>query len=237
MTRFLKFSLWIAAMAVGLGSSTAKADFISTLGSWDGNSAIHPFGEPFNTPSYGQTVTVGSDNVLDSFSFRMRVIGGDPGDTLSFKAYVMAWDGAKASGPVLYQSSVITIAPPSTDAFTVFNVSTGGISLASGNQYVLFMSTLNDLSGSGTATEWGHIDDNNAYTGGRFVFTNTSSFAGITGSDWDNFIEGDLAFTAGFSASSLNAVPAPAGAVLFGLGLTGLGGFRLLRRKNAVAAR
>jgi len=232
MTRYLKVSLWIAAMAVGLGSSTAKADFISTLGSWDGSSAVHPFGEPSNTPTYGQTVTVGSDNVLDSFSFRMRVIGGDPGDTLSFKAYVMAWDGTKASGPVLYQSSVLTIAPPSTDAFTVFNVNTGGVSLTSGNQYVLFMSTLNDLSGSGTATEWGHIDDNDAYTGGRFVFTNTTSLAGITGNDWDNFIEGDLAFTAGFSASNLNAVPAPAGAVLFGLGLTGLGGFRLLRRKS-----
>ena len=37
------------------------------------------------------------------------------------------------------------------------------------------------------------------------------------------------------TVSNLNAVPALAGAVLFGIGLTGLGGFRLFRR-NRVAA-
>lgn len=37
------------------------------------------------------------------------------------------------------------------------------------------------------------------------------------------------------TVSNLSVVPAPAGAVLFGLGLTGLGGFRLVRRRNTPA--
>lgn len=38
------------------------------------------------------------------------------------------------------------------------------------------------------------------------------------------------------TVSNLNTVPAPAGAILFGLGMTSLGGFRLFRRKRAPAS-
>ncbi|NJL21994.1 MAG: hypothetical protein HC895_16165 [Leptolyngbyaceae cyanobacterium SM1_3_5] len=50
-----------ACLSMGAGEA-AQALTINTTPSWNGSSSITAFGEP-NTATYGQTFTVGSDNV------------------------------------------------------------------------------------------------------------------------------------------------------------------------------
>jgi hypothetical protein len=75
-----------ACLTIGFVQAS-QAAVIDTTSSWDGTSAITSFGES-NTATYGQTFTVGSDNVLQNFSFQL---GGYPsGAAVDFAAYIMA---------------------------------------------------------------------------------------------------------------------------------------------------
>ncbi len=90
----------------GVGQPTGEV--IDTTTSWDGSSfAVGNFtsalllGEP-DFATIGQTFTVGMDNILNSFAFWLDDIGTDP---VNFAAFVMEWDGSKATGPILFQSA------------------------------------------------------------------------------------------------------------------------------------
>lgn len=198
----------VAIIALGVAGTAQAQTVIDTTPSWNGTDFISPFGE-FNTATYGQTFTVGSDNVLNDFTFFLNDFDGQP-DVVDFAAYVAEWDGFKATGPILYQS-----APQSTTnapGFEQFTFNTGGISLTSGKQYVAFLSASNFFDGTTGLAGLGATGFQSVYSGGDFVFYNNGSdFSLLTQNTWDDVgggFFGDSAFKASFSPATAS-VPEP----------------------------
>ena len=235
MTRFWAHTVGaiVAIVALGASATPAQAAFISTLGSWDGSSTVAPFGET-NTATYGQTITVGAtDTFLTDFSFRMRT---DAGQISNFEAVVMEWDQAtfRAVGPILYNSSAMTNTGP-VNGFNTIAITTN-VNLAPSKQYVLFFTASNLFDMVNDRSVFGFINSD-VYSGGEFVFRNNGNDPSLlTSTSWENFVAGDLAFTANLESRGINPTPAPAGIVLFGLGFAGMGMLRSFRKgKTAVA--
>lgn len=84
---------------------------VSTLATWNGTSVFGQMGEnpsvPGTVATYGQTFTAPTNTpTLRSFSFYMEdspVFNPDP---LNFGTYIMAWNGRRAVGPVLWKGRV-----------------------------------------------------------------------------------------------------------------------------------
>ncbi len=233
MTRFWSHTLGaiVAAVALGASATPAHAEYISTLGSWNGIDNVSSFGEP-NAATYGQTITVGAtDTFLTDFSFRMRT---DAGQISNFEAVVMQWDQVAfhAVGPILYNSSNLTNTGP-VDGFNVIIINTN-VNLAANTQYVLYFSASNFFDSVDDLSAFG-ITDGTAYSGGKFVYSNNGNDPSLlTTSSWHSAFAVNLAFTA--NLSPVNPTPAPAGIVLFGLGFAGMGMLRKFRKgKIAVA--
>lgn len=209
-TTLLRTASIVTAGAICIAFGTAEAGHaanIDTTPSWDGSSFTQPFGEP-DTATYGQTFTVGTDNVLQSFSFWL---GGFQDGSVDFAAYVMGWNGTNATGPILYQSAQQT--KSSNSSFQEFAFNTGGINLNPGQQYVAFLSASNFFDGNPGTTGMGTIiPDGDVYDGGGFVFYNNgSNFNLLTSDSWDSFSDrNDAAFKASFT-------PIPTPALLPGL--------------------
>ncbi|MCY7324247.1 MAG: PTPA-CTERM sorting domain-containing protein, partial [Phormidesmis sp. CAN_BIN36] len=230
MFNLKQFSISVATLVATVTASTvcpttAQAASIDTASSWDGTNQVIPFGET-NTATYGQTFTVGTDSILQKFSFWL---GGyqSGSDGVDFAAYVMKWDGAKAVGSVLYESSQRLKSPTAT--FEEFSFNTGGISLTSGQQYVAFLSASKFFDGIEGLIGMGFTGD--AYSGGNFVYYNNgSNFAALNSSIWDGSgYTSDAAFRASFT-SDTTSIPTPA--LLPGLIGLGLG---VLRKRKAQA--
>ena len=123
----------VLAVLLGHGGQASADTAIDTTGSWDRSNHIGSFGEP-NLATFGQTFTVGNDNVLKSFSFWLRDIG-DP-DQPDFIAYIARWGGNSIIGPILFQSPSFTV---TSTTFTEFAFDTGGLILQPGAQYLAFL--------------------------------------------------------------------------------------------------
>jgi hypothetical protein len=184
------------------------------------NASISPFGST-NTATYGQTFTVGPDNIMNGFSLFLN--GRQGGSTLDLMGYVAAWDGNKATS-ILYTSGLKTMG--TSGAAQEFAFDTGTLSLMNGSQYVAFLS-VSGLSAQPAST-FAMPTKGNSYLGGSLVFYNNgTNFNLLTTHDWDctACTVNDAAFKASFSG----AVPEPTSIALFGLGLLGLSA---LRRKK-----
>jgi hypothetical protein len=84
--------------SVGGGDAWAIT-VIDTTPTWNGSDGVSAFGEP-GAATYGQSFTVtGTETHLDSFSFWLNDFLNP--DAVDFAAYVMAWDGTKATGSIL----------------------------------------------------------------------------------------------------------------------------------------
>lgn len=228
----------LAGACLALTLSTAPAALV--ISNLPGTGTIGLFGEVFNA-TMGQTITaVAGNNFLDSFTFRLDDVL-NPG-VVDFAGYVMAWDGTKATGPVLYESATrSTTNNGGAGGFEVFEFSTGGLELTAGSQYVLFLSASKYFDGiTGQALMQTTLNSApNGYAGGGLVFLNNGNdFNAVTTTAWnlDVFATQDLAFTASFSSTGPvvagPAVPEPTTA-LFGAALVGVVG--LSRRRGARA--
>jgi hypothetical protein len=195
MKRFLiHVGLGLMLLLGSIGETQAFTT-IDTTPAWDGTSNISPFGYP-NTATYGQVVTVpATDRMLKSFSFYMNLP-----DTCSFRGYVYAWDGSKATGSALYESN--PRATSGSGDFEEITFEPSGLELTPGAQYVLFASTSKD-AGSGGGP-WGLLENQDLYLGGgkTLVYLNNGDDESLwTVDNWTQNTYGtgvDLAFKATF---------------------------------------
>ena len=189
-----------------------------------------PFGEP-NTATYGQSFTVSSDNVLDSFSLYLTNYVNDP---VHFKAYIYEWSGTMARGSALFSSVPQTFTGSAFSSPVEFEFTTGGVPLEVGKTYVAFLSASELFDGKfSTATmPWSGVFGSDVYSGGKFVYYNNgNNFSLLTTETWDGYSGwGDVWFKASLSDGE-TTVPEPATILFLGSGLLGLIGFRRKLRK------
>jgi hypothetical protein len=219
------------SLTLGIAEQARSLTIIdtSTSPTWDGIQGYIDFGQgstPSRNPSFatfGQTFTlpVNGDTVLSSFTFfvgKQTVQGSNP---VEFNAYVMAWDGSRATGSILYQSDKQVAS--TVGKYQPFDFMTGGLSLLGGQQYVAFISTSNYQT-SGLGIVGTPTTPSNPYSDGDFVYlSNGTDFNAITTSDWGTIANSDLAFKATFtSIPTPSLVPA----------ILGIGTALLRRRKS-----
>ncbi len=202
---------------------------IDTTSSWNGIYSLGPFGVPFKA-TYGQTFLVtGPETVLDDFTFYVddRPITTAP-DVVTFLAYVAAWDGFKATGPMLFTSGPMSTSDAA--AFEQFTVDTGGLALDAGQRYVAFFNTSNHYSGVSGNSRLGATESPWPYSDGHVVSSgNGMDFGLLTTQNWAQSTPNDLAFTMSFS----EPIPEPATIVMLATVAVAVAAGCYRRRKNA----
>lgn len=211
----MKYLSRAAVAAIGglLLGTLAVAQVIDTTTGFAFNIGIGRFGEqPVSTDTLetiGQTFRAPAGfTQLNDFTFWARASNGPDG--LDFAGYVMEWNPLtnRATGPLLYQSTLQTLAlsAPSNPTQTPFVFHTGGLVLDATRQYVAFLSSSAFLDGVEGYGFLGYIRAD-VYADGAAVFFNSdSSLASLTSGRWSGPAGGvDLAFRANFSVPG--AVP------------------------------
>jgi hypothetical protein len=210
--RTIKLNKLLLSLIVATPIQFASAATIDTT--TYGFTPVGPFGQP-NTSTYGQTIATDSTGGnLESFSFYLRPLESE------FKAYVYEWDGLKATGSALYESSSMNIGT----AFTGYKeiTVTPNVNLLASKSYVLFFSTAGFYNGNENVNTWALAGEH--YSGGNFVYTNAGNdFLQISSTEWSYTGDpgfGDLAFKA-----VISSVPEPSAMsmTLLGLALLGIG--------------
>jgi hypothetical protein len=183
------------ALLLLIAGSLMSQGPINTIPSWDGIRFVEPFGAP-NAATYGQTITVTPGSaVVSSFGFEIGYCNA----TVTFRGEVYAWDGAKATGPSLFESEP-ALTQGISDTFQLVTFNTNALTLAPGN-YVLFATTSkNQVTAS--ACEWGSLPSLAAYPAGSHVFMNN----GADPSQWTTVAWGTEPFDLAFE---VNMTPAP----------------------------
>jgi hypothetical protein len=226
----------VACALLALTTGSARASFIDTTSTWNFSSGVGPFGESTSSakhaaPTYGQTFTVGPvDNNLNNFSFWVN--DSKMHGPVTLDAYVMQWDGTKAVGPVLWQSSPTTTTNnKGKGGMEKLTFNTGGLTLTPGKEYVAFISTSAFFDG-GTHTARVGFTYKNTYPHGEFVYINNGSdLSKLTTTSWHTAHHGhDLAFRANFSGPL--KTPAPPGLLLGVIGSGSLLGYAWRGRRK-----
>ena len=184
------------ALLLLIAGSLMSQGPINTIPSWDGIRFVEPFGAP-NAATYGQTITVTPGSaVVSSFGFEM----GHCNATVTFRGEIYAWDGAKATGPSLYEGPATDLG--SSDTFQLVTFNTGALTLPPG-AYVIFATTSRDQV-TASACEWGSLPDLAAYPAGSHVFMNN----GADPSQWTTVAWGTEPFDLAFRVD-MTPVPPP----------------------------
>jgi hypothetical protein len=213
----VKMSLILVA-AVSLFAVSGFAD--TNYNNFTGYSDYwHPFGNP-DTSTYGEVFTSPSngDNNLTTFSFYMGtpVVSGD----IITGAYIATWNGTMA-GTLLYSGGPIDYDNNGDEEITV---NTGGLSLASNTQYVMFLSVSNY---SGLSVGQANVSQGTSIAGlNGFVYNNNGGdFGSLFTTPWGGPLLPDWAVNLNFTN-----VPEPATLGLIVMG--GLGLVGALRRRR-----
>ncbi|MCJ9733250.1 hypothetical protein MOV75_24060, partial [Bradyrhizobium sp. PRIMUS42] len=94
---------------------------------------------------------------------------------------------------------------PASATLKPVTVNTGGVVLTPGQQYVLFLTTINvTQSNPSSKNSFGSVFSS-PYAGGTLVYQNSTSAADLSGQSWDVVMSGDLAFVAMFGPGSLSS--------------------------------
>ncbi|HEY7171611.1 MAG TPA: PEP-CTERM sorting domain-containing protein [Vicinamibacterales bacterium] len=213
-TRVGTSGIWLACAWLLVGGSSAAADpiVIDTIGAGGlSDELVGNFGEP-NAATAGQTFIAPAAR-LDSFTFYLfHDIDTGPA---RFRGYVTAWDGEKATGPLLYKSGERTVTTPLTAVPATFD--TQGVGLIPGQSYIAFLSASGLFDGVDDFT--GQFLQGDSYAGGgAFALPNGNDFSQIFTTPWHGGLHPlDVAFRAQFAAT-----PEPGTLVLFGIGFAGV---------------
>lgn len=222
--RFLTRAATYAAALTTLLALPARATHAQIVVQPTNNAPLYGFGaDPF-VPTIGQTF-IAQNNYLTSFAFFLSADANTvAADQLPFTAYIAAWDGTSAVGPVLF-TGPLWLGP--TGVGQRYQANHSGIALTMGASYIAFLS----VSGLGApidAMAALELSDSNA-AGGELVFaTNGDDLSALTqGGAWSS-AGVQAQFEARFSATT---VPEPATLVLVaaGLALVGVSARRRVR--------
>jgi hypothetical protein len=161
---------------------------------------------------HGETIVApnATDTVLDSFSLYVaqltnafgQLVGGP--ETITYKAYVAPWDGSTlTTGAPVWQSDPLTLTTSPDPSQWETTVQTGGVTLATGQEYAIYFAT-DETNASNTAADLGCgvNASGNVYADGGSLLRGMGGAITNTGWQWGapEFGSQDVAFNATFSA-------------------------------------
>ena len=209
-----KIGLAIASIITAtMTAPMLKADImISTEGSPNGS--VAPWGTPDSgaTPTYGQLFVDPAGNpILKSVEF---LISNGNSSGIPFKAYVYSWNGTNITGPALFTSGTLSVAPTgSSTTFDPVDINNMNVLLTPGDEYVALFSTVG-FTGPVDSSAW-DLATQASYSSGQFEYNNSTTLPPTL--SWNNLGNfGNLAFTMNFGPSTPPAVPEPTSVVLLG---------------------
>ena len=219
---------WSLTALALLSIGAARADIlVSTFGFENGSAS--PWGTPDSgaTPTYGQAFTVPLGALtLSSVAFK---IDNPSANAVPYQAYVYAWTGTGITGGAKYSSAPLSITPTG-GVFTVFTVSGINLAVLPGDVDVILFSTIG-FTGPADSTVW-DTTTQASYSGGKFVYNNATTFAGLSAGTpaWNQFGDfGNTSFQLDFTGVAV-ATPEPGTYMLLSLAFAGLALLRRARR-------
>ncbi len=185
----------------GPNAARVAAPAVETASGWNELDAIGEFGEPRNA-TIGQTfVAPAGVTQLDAFTFFLNDRMNS--DAVEFEAFLMEWDGSRATGPVLFQSANLTTTNNrGRGGMEEFGIPTGGVPVTPGTSYIAFLSVSNLFDGEPGSASLGAVTGG-AFAAGEIQFQNNGAdFSLLTTADWTP-LAGDLAFELYFDGGQL----------------------------------
>lgn len=225
----MSISVFILLLASSTNGFCATATIDIPYDSTIGNFVSHPY----NLDTMGQTFVapINASRIVD-FSFWTQG-GYESTQNVSFRGYISEWDGAKATGAILYQSDIRTSTKKWGEGTERFDFNTGGTDLLPGKNYIAFLSAIDCYTTPPDHSAWIYLMadfHDPQYKDGRLVYTSShGSYYSFTSSDWvqnDGIYDIDLGFHATFAE-----VPEPSSILALLCGVGGMGGMMWRKRK------